>query len=832
MAVQLSARAAALTDVGRRRRANEDWCGCLEPRDDDERRRDGWLWVVADGVGAYGTGEEASRSAGEAILEAYRRGHSHEPQARVQVAVEAGNRAVWERRREYVRRGQSRPVMSTVLAAAVVDDRAYLANVGDCRAYLIRDGIIRQLTQDHTWVGEQVAAGQLDPEQAREHPRRHMVTRSLGQYETVQVDLHEQALEPADRLVLCSDGLTEHLRDSEILQIATSAPAQVATRRLIDVANARGGEDNITAAVIELLPASPPPPAGKPVEPIASPASVPPPPASVAAPAQAPRLDLAPASSPPAEPPPAAPPANPTERRNYLAVLKAIGERFSASLDLAETLDSVIDTIVEVTGGERGFIMLLDEATGELAYSAGRNVEPGTETPTFSRNIVQTVFETGRPMQTGDALADPNLSQYESVVIQNLRSIVCAPLEVKGNRIGVVYVEHRADADVFAEADLELLCAFAGQAAIALENARLYEQLRKQVAENAVMRTRQENVLRSINSAIVALDTDGRVLICNPPAEELLGIRAEQALGRQLTELLPAGLVRALRALVAEQDGETEAAPEAVELTVNLPHRGRIVLSVRALPLADTNDRRAGSLLIAHDLTEQRELELARQREANQKERVKAVFGRYLAPFVIDQLMDDPSSVQLGGVRRDVTIMFSDIRGFTGISERNPPEEVVAILNSYLACATEVILSVGGTLDKFLGDGVMAFFNAPLEQEQHALAAVRAALMMQSRLRDLRGAADGRIAFGIGINTGEGVVGNIGTADLMNYTVIGDVVNVAARLQGEARAGEVLISSTTYEQVAEQVEVEELGAIHVKGRSQPVQIYKVVRVLD
>jgi len=252
---------------------------------------------------------------------------------------------------------------------------------------------------------------------------------------------------------------------------------------------------------------------------------------------------------------------------------------------------------------------------------------------------------------------------------------------------------------------------------------------------------------------------------------------------------------------------------------------------VRALPLANARQERTGSLLVLNDISQQRELERARQREATSKERLRAAFSRYLAPSVIEQLMEDPGSVRLGGERREVTVMFCDIRGFTGISERNEPEEVVSILNSYLACATDVILEAGGTLDKFLGDGVMAFFNAPLPQEGHSLAAVRAALGMQDRLREQRSASGHRVAFGVGINIGEGVVGNIGTADLMNYTVIGDVVNVAARLQGEARAGEVLISGPVYEQVASAVEVEELGSIHVKGRSQPISVFKVIRVV-
>src|SRR5205823_156570 len=288
-----------------------------------------------------------------------------------------------------------------------------------------------------------------------------------------------------------------------------------------------------------------------------------------------------------------------------------------------------------------------------------------------------------------------------------------------------------------------------------------------------------------------------------------------------------------LAALVPGHPDEADGGAEAIQIETRLPHRGRTLLSAKVLPLADASQQAVGRVLVVEAITQARLLDEARQREETEKERIKGMFGRYLAPSVVEQLINDPGSVQLGGVRCEVSVLFADIRGFTGISERFEPEEVVSILNSYLSCATEVILGAGGTLDKFLGDGVMAFFNAPLPQEGHVLSAVRAALEMQTRIRELAaGPSGGRVGCGVGINTGEAIVGNIGTAEVMNYTIIGDVVNVAARLQAEARAGEVLLSDVAYQHIAGAVEVEELGSIHVKGRAQPVVIYKVVRLLE
>jgi adenylate cyclase len=225
-------------------------------------------------------------------------------------------------------------------------------------------------------------------------------------------------------------------------------------------------------------------------------------------------------------------------------------------------------------------------------------------------------------------------------------------------------------------------------------------------------------------------------------------------------------------------------------------------------------------------------MEEARQREAAAQERMRELLTRYLAPPVAEQLLYSPDAMQLGGARKDVTILFADVRGFTGFSEKREPEEVVAMLNRYLTLATSEIFAELGTLDKFLGDGVMAIFGAPLALPDHALAALRAAVAMRSRIDDLRRETGVRVGFGIGLNSGPAIVGNIGSERFMNYTVIGDVVNVSARLQAEARAGEILISDATLRLVADKVQIEELGSIYVKGRTDPVTTYKVLEVKD
>jgi class 3 adenylate cyclase len=213
------------------------------------------------------------------------------------------------------------------------------------------------------------------------------------------------------------------------------------------------------------------------------------------------------------------------------------------------------------------------------------------------------------------------------------------------------------------------------------------------------------------------------------------------------------------------------------------------------------------------------------------KEAVRTNFGHVLSPSVVEKLVDNPGMAKPGGSRREVTVLFADIRGFTRYSERYTPEEVLSTLNSILTRGAEVVLAAGGTLDKFIGDATMAFFNAPVPQEDHVLAAVRAATLLMARAEELR-ASGQQVSFAVGVDTGMAIVGYIGTAGLGGYSVIGDTVNVAARLQGEARGGEILVSRSSYERIAGLVEVEEIGKLHVQGRLQAVEIYKVVRLLE
>jgi adenylate cyclase len=219
--------------------------------------------------------------------------------------------------------------------------------------------------------------------------------------------------------------------------------------------------------------------------------------------------------------------------------------------------------------------------------------------------------------------------------------------------------------------------------------------------------------------------------------------------------------------------------------------------------------------------------------EDRQKREVRRLFGRFVSKDVIEQLMTDPARVGLGGQRRDMTVLFSDIRGFTAASERAAPEAIVAQLNEYFGAMVEVLFRHHGTLDKFVGDMVMGLFGAPLPDPHHADHAVAAALDMCRTLDDLneRWRTEGRpeLNIGIGINSGEMIAGNIGSEAIMSYTVIGDAVNLGSRLESlnKEYGTRILISDATRSRLTIDVATRAVGDVVVKGRSAAVTVYEV-----
>lgn len=506
------------------------------------------------------------------------------------------------------------------------------------------------------------------------------------------------------------------------------------------------------------------------------------------------------------------------KEREHLRALQNVGAAINSSLDLPEVLREVMDAIIRLTGAERGFLMLINEETGEMDVSIARNMGQETIAESsfdISRSIVQTVARTGEPVVTINAQSDPRFSGSESVISYNLRSILCVPLKVRDAITGVIYADNRIAAGIFDDTDRNMLVAFANQAAVAIENARLFQQIRAQLSDITEMKNLMDDVFASIASGVITIDTADRIALFNRAAERILGMPTKSVVGQHY------------HAILAQMDGvetlveqvKSNGGQYNLEADAFVKQRaGVTTLNMTFSPLRDIQQEMLGVTVVLDDVSEKKRVESLR---------------RYLPPALVDQVrgLDAAQRPQ----RRRMSVMFADVRGFSALSEQLQPEVMVQIINGYFSVAAAAINAYEGVIDKYMGDAIMAEFNTTLNpQLDHVERAVRTAWMMQEQLTAYHDELPEahRLHFGIGLHVGEAVVGNVGTHFRKDYSVLGDAVNLAKRLQELASSNQVIISDAIYQAVRSWVEVESMGEQMVKGRKTPVKVYRLVGIRE
>lgn len=400
------------------------------------------------------------------------------------------------------------------------------------------------------------------------------------------------------------------------------------------------------------------------------------------------------------------------ERRLHeMEAMFEVSLALSSVMDVHRLLEMVMEKSKEVMHAEASSLLLLDQETGKLRFHVAQGTAGATlrsVTVELGQGMAGWVAQTGEPLLIPDAYQDPRFDpSFDQRSGFHTRSILTVPLKVKDKVAGVVQVINKISQVSFDAHDLNLFLAFASQASVALENARLYAYTK--------------------------------------------------AMAEDLREAL-------------EQE---------------------------------------------------RRLTIEKQK-----------MGAYIPQHVVDEISRHrEQKLALGGKTARLTILFADIQGFTRLAETMEPQQVVSFLNVYMTAMTAIIEAEGGIIDKFIGDGIMAIFTPASADDNHALRAVRSGLRMQQQVSELQQGWQGSrpelagLRVRIGINTGEVVAGNIGSETRMDYTVVGDNVNVASRLESSCRAGEVCISESTYQEVQADVAATKLESLFVKNRVQPVRIY-------
>ena len=507
------------------------------------------------------------------------------------------------------------------------------------------------------------------------------------------------------------------------------------------------------------------------------------------------------------------------QRFSHLQALAGIGQVVNSTLEVDAVLQIVMDTIVRLMGAERGFLMLRDER-GEMVTRIARNWEQESINKNefaISRTIIERVITGGEAVVTTNAREDPRFGGQESIIAFNLRSILCVPLIVKSELIGVIYTDNRIRSGIFSESDRDLLTAFANQAAVAIENARLFSSLKRTLEEVTELKNLMDDVFASIVSGVITADVQDQITLCNRAASRILGRTAAEIVGMPLGEIMPTFAKDILPHLASVRRSDQPVV--GLELSQTLPERGNVDWRFNLSPLKDAGQKTQGVAIVLDDMTEQKKLEAQR-----------SLLQRMVSPAVLDQI--DPNSLQIGGKKVFITILFADIRGFTAYSEQHSPEELVAVLNRYLAAAADAVLAHEGTVDKFLGDAVMAWYNAPLPQPDHTLRAVKSALAIREAVAALHEELpkEAHLDFGVGIHYGEAVLGWIGTEKRLEYTAISDSVNTTKRIQENCAKNQILISKEAYERVSDEIQAKPFIPLSVKGKTQPLEVYDLLEL--
>lgn len=556
-------------------------------------------------------------------------------------------------------------------------------------------------------------------------------------------------------------------------------------------------------------------------------------------------------------------------QRGVAALLEATNT-LGQSLDLEDTLLLVMDQARRLMHADRSTIFLYNKDTNELwtkvAKADGRTMVE-LRIPA-NRGIVGFVASTGQVLNITDAYTDPRFDpSVDQKTGYRTRNILCMPVyNSSGELIGVTQLINKHKGS-FINSDEEFLRAFNAQAGIALQNAQLFENvmLEKQY---------QKDILQSLSDVVISTDMQGRIVTINDAALELLGCPRRKATNREIREFweqklkgrlvwevvpvenlkfwLESSLKHGSRHFVPEQnltvclvkrpdkewqnDNEIPVlvVPERPDSDVYFiwgepdnpsnfnseqiqPIERGINLTVN--PLTNPEGGVRGGLVVLEDISREK--------------RMKTTMYRYMTPGVAEQVMALGEDGLMKGERKEVTILFSDIRGYTTITENLDASDVVALLNQYFETMVEAVFSHEGTLDKFIGDALMAVFGAPLPLRQnHAWMAVKSALDMRRRLKEFNRSRpnEPQIRIGIGMSSGEVVSGNIGSQKRMDYTVIGDGVNLSSRLEQLTKTYgcDIILSEMTYQLCSDKIWVRELDRVRVKGKNQAVSIYELI----
>jgi PAS domain S-box-containing protein len=451
-------------------------------------------------------------------------------------------------------------------------------------------------------------------------------------------------------------------------------------------------------------------------------------------------------------------------------------------------------------------------------------------TKTFSLSI-SSAAQQETSTETGAAENSGGHFLKEILLNQEMMSGMALPIITPQREIGVLFVGSQIPC-FFNRRLFHFLDSYTKIAGGAMQTMLLAGENRESLQKIDALERYQDNVFNSMTNMIITTDPAGKIYYFNEAAASSMGLE-EKDIGTSFEEKFKNSLSSKTINIILKclEDGNEILGLEGIY------HSGEKELdySLNVTPLKTPRGRKEGLTLLFTNQSREKELKQAVETVAEERRVIKDMFARYISKEVMSNLMESPGSIKLGGDKRVATVFFADIRGYTSFSEGREPEKIVEILNEYFSAAVENIVFHKGYIDKFIGDCIMAVWGVPMMSDKSdAVNAVYCALALQELVRSTkrnffqRDAAHLRI--GIGVNTGPLVAGNLGSMQRMDYSVIGDTVNLASRLESVAEADEIIISQATREYIGDIFKLEKRPDVRVKGKEKPIQIYNVLGI--
>jgi len=413
---------------------------------------------------------------------------------------------------------------------------------------------------------------------------------------------------------------------------------------------------------------------------------------------------------------------------------------------------------------------------------------------------------------------------------ERILSAIVLPLFTPKRKLGLLVLgSHRED--FYGKNRLGYLDAFTRLAGGMINNTELFQEVKDKLNEIESLRRYQESIFSSMTNLLITTDEKGNIHYFNRAAAERLSLDYSW-LGRSLDSFVEGSVGKSI---LAELKKSQKDFREILGLEgIFRKGDGEMDFSLNISPLKGKRGKHEGLTLLFTDQSRERELKKQMDVVVEERRVIKDMFSRYMSGEVLKSLMESAEEVRLGGDRKTATIFFADIRGYTSFSEGKDPELIVEVLNEYFSEAVEVVIKYRGYIDKFIGDCIMAAWGVPIvNEEKDAVSAVSCAVEIQDLVRSksrkfFKGIASG-LKVGIGMHTGPLVAGNLGSSRRMDYSVIGDTVNIAARLEGVADAGEVIITQQTRDLIGDHFKLKELEPVKVKGVEKPLHIFNVLK---